>query len=211
MGTDILATIMITLLILSFAVTFTLMFRPLYYFDINHLSIPASSGYSEAEIRANYDALIDYNSVFYQGDLEFPTLGMSKAGQIHFAEVKQIFSAIQIMLCALTLPVAAIVIYKLRKREIRFLKFSAICAVGLPLLLGLLIALNWNAFFVMFHQIFFRNDFWQFDPVLDPVINILPDGFFMHCAIMILGIVLAMALLLLVVWRVLRKRPQKQS
>ena len=79
--------IALTLCILSVAVIFTLNFRPLYYMDIHHFNLPEKTGYPEEEIRENYDSLIDYNSVFYQEALEFPTLTMSEEGRIHFVEV----------------------------------------------------------------------------------------------------------------------------
>lgn len=72
--------IALTLCILSAAVVVTLNFRPLYYMDIHHFNLPEKTGYPEEEIRENYDSLIDYNSVFYQEALEFPTLTMSEEG-----------------------------------------------------------------------------------------------------------------------------------
>ena len=83
--------VVLTLSIIGIAVVGTLAFRPLYYHDIKALDMPGYSGYSEAEIRQNYDALIDYNMPFKDGVLTFPTLAMSESGRIHFAEVKQIF------------------------------------------------------------------------------------------------------------------------
>ena len=74
---QILTAIALTLCILSAAIVFTLNFRPLYYMDIHHFNLPENTGYSEEEIRENYDTLIDYNSVFYREELEFPTLTMS--------------------------------------------------------------------------------------------------------------------------------------
>ena len=47
--------------------------------------------------------------------------------------------------------------------------------------------------FITFHQIVFRNNYWVFDYRSDPVINILPETFFMHCFIMIVIIVITLA------------------
>lgn len=47
----------------------------------------------------------------------------------------------------------------------------------------------------MFHKIMFRNDYWLFDEALDPVIKILPDAFFFHCAVMIILLILFGSLL----------------
>ena len=55
--------IALMLFIISAAVTITLNFRPLFYFDIDYLDIEAQSGFSKEDIRKNYDALIDYNSM----------------------------------------------------------------------------------------------------------------------------------------------------
>ena len=61
------------LFLISAAVYLTLACRPLYYFDIQHLKIAEESGYSEKEIRENYDALIDYNLSPRQEILEYHT------------------------------------------------------------------------------------------------------------------------------------------
>ena len=81
----------VCLLIISFSVTLTLNFRPLYYADIQHLHIAELSGRNEEDIRQNYDALIDYNSLFNHEPLKFPTCTMSESGRSHFEEVKKVF------------------------------------------------------------------------------------------------------------------------
>lgn len=52
-----------------------------------------------------------------------------------------------------------------------------------------MVAVNWDYVFVTFHQLVFNNDYWLFDSSTDPIIDILPDGYFMHCAIMIFVLV----------------------
>ena len=182
---NVLLALTITLCIICFAVTLVLNFRLLYYFDIDYLNIPQRSGLSVAEIKANYDALISYNSIFFNGMLEFPTLAMSETGRIHFAEVKQIFVGMQILLGVTFVLGVGGALYKCRKQEMGYLKLSAIFTLGLPAVLGALVALNWEKVFVTFHEIFFKNDYWVFSAKTDPVITILPDTFFMHCAILI--------------------------
>lgn len=198
---NVLLAVVITLCIICFAVTLVLNFRPLYYFDIDYLNIPQSAGLSVAEIKANYDALISYNSVFYNGMLEFPTLAMSETGRIHFEEVKQIFVGIQILLGVTLVLSMGGGLYKHRKQEMGYLKLSAIFTLGLPAVLGALVALNWEKVFVTFHEIFFNNDYWVFSAKTDPVITILPDAFFMHCAIAIFLLVALGSLLCFAVYR----------
>ena len=71
---DFIISIIFTLLIISLGVIFTVNFRPLYYFDLGFLNISERSGYDVDLIKRNYDALIDYNSPFYKGELDFPDL-----------------------------------------------------------------------------------------------------------------------------------------
>ena len=174
-------------MIISLSVTLTLHFRPLYYMDIDALNIEQRSGMSEEEIRANYDALIDYNSIFGgMEELEFPTLPMSETGRIHFEEVKVIFVFFQWAAIVSLVFSFAFVYWNQRKDNYRFWKYTSVISIGIPAILAALIALNWDMVFVLFHEIMFNNDYWIFDASTDPVIMMLPDTFFMHCAIMIL-------------------------
>jgi len=183
--------VILMLFILSFAVTVVLNFRPLYYGDIQRLDLEAVSGLSEEEIRENYDALIDYNNFWGPDRLEFPGLAMSESGRVHFEEVKVIFVTLEyICLATLVLGLAGILWFR-KKREILYLKYTSIMTVAIPAALGIGIAINWDRAFVIFHKIFFRNDFWIFDAVSDPVITILPDTYFLHCAVLILLLVIA--------------------
>ena len=193
--TDLLIGFLFTLLFLSISVIITINFRPLYYMDIEILDIEKNSGYRKEEILANYNALIDYSSPFYQGELSFPTFEASESGIKHFKEVKDIFT-IFYMLGAITLVLSIIIIlYKKKKRDFKYLFISSVTAIALPLIVGLLMAIDFDTTFMVFHKIFFNNDDWIFNPITDPVIQILPAAFFMHCAIMIIALVLLASLI----------------
>ncbi len=140
-------------------------------------------------IRENYDALIDYTLSFGDEELEFPSLPMSESGRIHFEEVKDIFHLFQYTAIAGVLLSAVGIWLMSRRREYLYLKLSSVLSVALPAVIGLFVAVNWDYAFVTFHHIAFDNDYWIFDPATDPVINILPDTFFLHCALLILGCV----------------------
>lgn len=188
------------LFVLSFSVTFTLNFRPLYYMDIELLDIEWESGIPKDEIRENYDVLIDYNSMFTDEELQFPTLAMSETGKIHFEEVKVIFVLFQ-KTALITAILGLLLILPQKKRGGgRYLKYTGVITIVIPVLLGLLIAVNWDRAFVLFHKIAFDNDYWIFDPETDPVITILPDAFFLHCALMIIGLVVAGSVLCFVLY-----------
>ena len=111
---DIFLAILLTLFIISFAVVFTVFFKQLYYFDIDYLGISQSTGLSKDIIIENYNILIQYQSLFYRGELNLPDFIMSTTGRIHFEEVKRIFDIIQI-LCITTGMISAVIIYQNHK------------------------------------------------------------------------------------------------
>ncbi|MBQ8549478.1 MAG: TIGR01906 family membrane protein [Lachnospiraceae bacterium] len=203
--------LVLTIAIIGISVVGTLAFRPLYYHDMKTLEISAYSGYPEAEIRENYDALIDYNMAWKDGELSFPTLPMSESGRIHFEEVKEIFDIFKYLAVFGSVLGVAGIVFMAKKKEYRYLKMTAIVSCGLPVVLGILVALFWDKVFVIFHELFFNNDYWIFDYRTDPIILLLPDEFFMHCAFLIFGGVLIGAVICLVSYMVLKKRDIKRK
>lgn len=184
---QIITALVLMFFIISFAVTVTLHFRPLYYFDIRYLDIPSLSGMSAGEIRSNYDAIIAYNSISGPRTLNFPTLPMSENGRIHFEEVRRIFLAFEYGMFVTAVLAAILIAVSVKKeKEILYLKLAAVFTAVFPAVLALCIGLNWEAAFVAFHRVFFDNDYWIFYPETDPVITMLPDAFFLHCAVLIL-------------------------
>lgn len=183
---DILIGIVFTLFIISIGLIFTINFRPLYYLDIDYLNIPETSGYDEELIKRNYNALIDYNSPFYRGELELPDLPSSPEGLQHFVEVKDIFTAIYYLALASLIACIIIVIYKKKKNDYSYLLVSSVTVILLPIIIGVFAAIDFDRAFVIFHKIFFKNDYWIFNAKLDPVIKILPQSFFLHCLLLIL-------------------------
>lgn len=187
---DILTASSLMLWIITFAIIGTVFFKPLYYTDIYRLGIDTSSGMEVETIKENYHNLIEYQSIFYQGELQLPDFVMSPNGSLHFEEVKRIFEGIQILLCVTTITSAVLVYQQIRKKEYRFLRLTSIITVAIPSLLGVVVMSNFNAAFVIFHKLLFRNEYWVFDSRTDPVIQILPQPFFMHCFMMIIFMIL---------------------
>ncbi len=203
---DIILSIVLMIFIISFAVVFTVFFKQLYYFDINYLNIGKISGLSVETIKENYDILINYQSIFYQGDLNLPDFTMSVAGRIHFQEVKTIFEVIQVSMLISGIISIILLIKRFKEKEYRFLRLTGIITILIPSILGFLVAIDFDQAFIIFHKLFFRNDFWIFDYRTDPVITILPETFFMHCFILIVLIIVVFALLCLIFYRYKQKQ-----
>ena len=206
---SILLSLILTLTLISLAVVLTLACKPLYYLDIHALHSPETTGYTISEIKANYDAVIDYSLSFGNAPLEFPTFPMSEGGRIHFEEVKNIFNLFKYMAIFGTLTGAAGILRQRRKQSYGYLKLTAILTVALPAVIGATVALNWDWTFAAFHELAFNNDYWLFDPATDPVINILPDAYFLHCAVMILVLVILGSLICGLIYRRVQRKNVK--
>lgn len=206
---SILLSLILTLTLISLTVVLTLACKPLYYLDIHALHIPETTGYTISEIKANYDAVIDYSLSFGNAPLEFPTFPMSEGGRIHFEEVKNIFNLFKYMAIFGTLTGAAGILRQRRKQSYGYLKLTAILTVALPAVIGATVALNWDWTFAAFHELAFNNDYWLFDPATDPVINILPDAYFLHCAVMILLLVILGSLICGLIYRRIQRKNVK--
>lgn len=200
-----LALVLITF-IFTFAVVLVLNAKWLYYIDITMLNIDKQSGMTVENIKSNYDTLILYNQFWYWKELSFPTLPMSEAGRIHFQEVKQIFVILQVLCMASFAGSVIWIIKKVRRGQYGYLKITGLLALGIPLALGVAAIWNWDRFFVTFHHIFFKNDYWLFDSRTDPVILILPDAYFFHCAVFMLLVILMAGFLCLFLARKHRDR-----
>ncbi len=201
--------LVLTLFIIGVSVVGTLAYRPLYYRDIEELQIEEESGYSEEEIRLNYDALIDYQMGWEEEELTLPTIPVSENGRVHFAEVKDIFDCFKNLAVFCGILGVAGIWFMAKKKAYLYLKMTAMVACGLPTVLGFLAVVGWRQLFLAFHELFFDNRYWIFSIRTDPVILILPETFFLHCALLIFGGILFGAVVCQIVYLVLRKRAKK--
>jgi integral membrane protein (TIGR01906 family) len=196
----------LSLFLISISVKFTLAFKPLYYYDIDNLKIAESYRMKKDVLIKNYNILIDYIQDKKINKLSMPNFPTSKEGEIHFVEVKEIFMKFNTLLY-ITGAVSIIgMIVMLKKKQYLFLKYSSIGLLAIPVALSIPFAINFDRSFTVFHKIFFNNDYWEFDPVRDPIINVLPQEFFMHCAILILVLIALFSLVLFFAHRKLRRR-----
>ena len=203
---DIILSLILSLFVICFAIIIVVFCKYLYAFDIDYLHISEYTGLSKETIQHNYDVLIQYQSIFYQGELHLPDFVMSTQGRIHFQEVKRIFEGIQIAFVGFGILSMIMVYHRIKQKEYRFLQTSAYVCIGGLCVLGFLVALDFDKAFVLFHQIVFRNDYWIFDAITDPVITILPERYFMHCFIMIIFIVIAVNILFIIIYNKKKKQ-----
>lgn len=174
-----------SLMIISGSVILGLNVRLLYYYNIPKIQA-LNEEYSGGLIRSNYDILIDYLNPFYRGKLTLDGLPMSAQGEFHFYEVKVIFDMIYILFAVMLVLSLVIYLRQRKERDLSYLKKASILTFIIPVILGIPFIVDFSRAFVVFHEIAFSNDYWIFDPRIDPVINILPEWFFMYAAFLIL-------------------------
>ena len=185
-------TLILTLFLISFSVVFTLYMEPLYWADIRLMGLEKASGRSAEVIRKNYHTMVSYMYLWNRTPvLSLPDFAMSQGGKIHFDAVQ--------MICAVSglLTILSAVVHRHSLRY-RYLRAAGTLTILIPALLGGLAYMNWNKVFLTFHKILFRNNYWIFDPVSDPVILILPDTFFLQCVIVIAVVLVIGAVILFV-------------
>lgn len=208
---NVLLSICFSLFIILAIVRFTVGFKQLYYFDMNYLDIPKVSGISKVDIKMNYDYVIDYNLKNQEEEFNLPTIEFSQKGKIHFEEVRQIFQNVNKgILILLVISIVGIII-NINNKQVDFLDKTSKILVGLPIIVAIPMLLSFDKAFTVFHKIFFNNDYWIFDPAIDPIINILPKEFFFHAGIMILILVLMFSLGIRIIYKYLKKKYSKRS
>lgn len=202
---NVIFSIIFSVFIISTIVKFTVEFKQLYYFDIGYLNIDVLSGLSKEDIKKNYDYMIDYNLDKDKKEFELPSIKSSDNGKIHFEEVRNIFQILnKIFYISLLASIISLAINILNK-NIEVLKITSKTLILIPLILMLPIVVNFEGTFVLFHNIMFNNDYWIFDPNLDPVINILPQEFFFHAGMMILILIIIASLTNYLIYRLLKR------
>lgn len=113
--------------------------------------------------------------------------------RFHMGEVKDLFlGGLRIrnyLLAAVVLLLLFLIVWKAEIGKILprayFLSLGVFGA--LTVILGALFASDFNKYFTIFHEIFFDNDLWMFDPAEDYMIRMLPEGFFFDFVIRIGG------------------------
>jgi integral membrane protein (TIGR01906 family) len=142
---------------------------------------------------------IDYKSEY--GEIEFDFF--NEQDRAHMKDVRRLFlGALVLRWILLAAGVITLVLIALRGRNVRRMLFTGyMLALGVCLLimafLAVAFSIDFSACFTVFHHIFFSNDLWLFDPAVDLMIRMLPEGFFFD---MVLRIALFFVLSLAALW-----------
>jgi integral membrane protein (TIGR01906 family) len=207
--TTIILSIALSLFLISLTVKLTLSFRQLYYYDIENLNIAKDYGMKKEVIIKNYNILIDYLQDKNISKLNMPDFPTSREGEIHFVEVKNIFMNFNLLFYITGIISLVGTFLKLNYKDFKFLKWSSFGLLGIPVILAVPFGIDFDKSFTAFHKMFFNNDYWEFDPVKDPIINVLPQELFLHNAVLILAFLAVFSVVLYVCYR--RTKPAENK
>ena len=188
--------VLTALLVLTGSVAVPLLCRPFYYAHIEAFNL-TQYGVSVEQIKTAYNQMMDF-CLGLRPDFAVGELVFSQSGMEHFVDVKKLF-LLDLWVLGACLAALVILLVVCRKKKLHSAPLAGRGpgfwgAVGLGasiLVVGALAAMDFDRAFVIFHSIFFPGKTnWVFDWRVDPIILLLPQDFFMNCAILILALVL---------------------
>ena len=192
----VLFSVLTALLVLTGSIAVPLLCRPFYYAHIGVYDL-TRYGVTAEQIKTAYNQMMDF-CLGLRPDFAVGELAFSEAGMEHFADVKKLF-LLDLWVLGLSLIALAVMLLICRKKNLRSAPilgrgpgfWGAIGLAAAFVVVGGLAALDFDRAFVVFHHIFFPGKTnWVFDWRVDPIILLLPQDFFMNCAVLILVLVL---------------------
>ena len=196
---NLIMSIAISLITIGTSVIMVLNLRVIYNVLAQKLNLDKVSNIPLDGIIKDYKTLISYLQNPRIDKLKFDNFYMSDNGEFHFYEVKNIFLGIYILTIISLLILLIYIFYKkYKKKETNLIKIANNSANIMIITFGVIlgaILIDFSKAFVIFHEIFFNNDYWIFDPNLDPIIMVLPEYIFMIYAIIVIALILGCIIL----------------
>lgn len=175
---------LLILFILSISIALTINVTILYRVDISLLAIDQQSGLSKAVLMDNYHQLLNYLNLPWIQSLEMPDFPSSANGLNHFFEVKRLFLVDYLVVLISGIGSLFFIRY-LKKYQLGWTLIRPFqVLIVAPVVLGIVMMISFDQLFIVFHEVLFNNEDWMFNPSTDPIINVLPEAFFMHCFIL---------------------------
>ena len=185
--------IIIAILTIGISTIITLNSKFIYYYSIDKYNLEKIANISKEMLIDDFDRLIKYLQNPFIEKLKFNNFTMSINGEFHFYEVKKIFLWIYAITIFIALLFIILVITnKFNRNKIhiyKILNYGANTLIITIVSLLAIISIDFSKAFIVFHKIFFNNDYWIFDERTDPIIKVLPEEVFMLYALVIIALV----------------------
>ena len=186
--------IFIAILTIGISTIMTLNSQFIYHYSIDKYSLDKLGNVSKEMLIKDFNTLIKYLQNPFIEKLKFNNFPMSINGEFHFYEVKKIFLSIYCITIFIVLFfIVLFIVNRITGKKIYFhkiLNYGANTLIFIIISLLSAIFIDFSKAFVVFHKIFFNNDYWIFDERTDPIINVLPEEVFMVYALVVIGLVI---------------------
>lgn len=177
------------------------------WFEYHRPGFPADQYGMDTEQRITYgsyglDYLFNFAPPSYLGELTFangnPVFAQAEVG--HMADVKQVMLSTMVagLVGAVICLVLIIMLYRMRKGAIaRSLFAGAVWFTVAMIVLAVVAAFGWQAFFAGFHQLFFADGTWTF-AMTDTLIRLYPGQFWIDAAAGVGGLTLVVMVVIMI-------------
>jgi len=216
------AALCLLLIIVSQSIIFPTFFMPFYRWQYNRLDVAETIQIEEEELMrvtvelldymrnrrdsiADIRAVVDGEERYFFSDIEIRHM----IDVLHLYDIA--FRVRNVSFFALVALVLAMILIRCNVFFVLSRCIREILAGFLILstMLVVIIAINFERAFDIFHHIFFNNDYWVLDPRVDLLINMVPIYFFIHISIFIAALMAVSSILLIVAGTIyLRKMPR---
>lgn len=182
-----------------FSTLLTLNISPIIYsLFINSTNLVEINNLTREELMTDYLNIISYLNHPNKNELIFENFAMSPNGAYHFLEVKLIFSSVYLIGIACLLLFIFLFISR-KKFNLKF-SFKALNlffyeVISICSLILIAFYFNFSKVFTVFHKILFNNNYWIFNRKTDPIINALPESYFMTLGVFALVAIILIAIL----------------
>ena len=194
-------------LVVTFSIAIPILWRDFYFFHIDLLNITEATGCSKSDLIMSFNELMD-SLVFYKPFSE-GVFDYSISGMNHFLDCRILFtldlvalpiSFIIFLVYIILIKLNFIKVYRIKGMSILF--YASFVVLGA---LAIFALIDVNSAYAFFHAVLFPGkDNWIFNQYTDPIINALPEQFFLDCGILIFGAML-LILLVVIIFNIVRK------
>lgn len=182
----------LSIMVLILVIKFTVAFKTIYYISIRPLNILNSIPLNEFQIKKSYNYIITF-LLGKQNEFSIPYFISSSIGKSHFYEVRELLSKTDMLFYLLWGILFVFTIIFVNYIHIIFIKYLYSTLISFIICIAPPFMIDFNSSFTLFHKLLFNNDNWLFSPYDDPIINILPQKFFLICGFFILFLLLNVA------------------
>ena len=205
-------------LIITFSIALPIYCRFFYYMQIEPLDLLLKTGYDLETIKSAYNEVLDFLTL---PNVEFGTgvFKFTEEGKAHFYDCKVLFNLnLSVLIVSFAVATTLLVLDKTKVVKLCRpfnMSVSFISALSIFIVFGILaliISIDFDVAFTVFHKIFFPGkENWLFDPRYDQILKILPQEFFMNCAILIGASIILISLGIIIFQLIKRKNSQKKN